>query len=107
MAKNAEKSSFMALFSGSPNRPSTIVCIREQWNHSDLSGSAPRVGRWLGGAWKKGYIELSRTELGLAFDRRSATLEFGALRLSVTLGAFNTPTESCVVSHLPNTERIV
>ena len=31
------------------NRSSTIVCIRVQWNHSDLSGVPPRVGCWLGG----------------------------------------------------------
>ena len=42
--KNVEMSSFIALFSGSPNRSSNIVCIRVQWNHSDLSGRAPRVG---------------------------------------------------------------
>ena len=28
---------------------SSIVCIRVQWNHSALSGCAPRVGCWLGG----------------------------------------------------------
>ena len=37
-------SSFIALFSGVPNRSFRIVCIRVQWNHSDLSGCAPRVG---------------------------------------------------------------
>jgi len=37
-------SSFIALFSEIPNSPSTIVCIRVQWNHPDLSGYAPRVG---------------------------------------------------------------
>ena len=26
------------------NRSYTIVCIGVQWNHSDLSGCAPRVG---------------------------------------------------------------
>ena len=46
-----------------------------------------------------GEGQLSRAELGLALDRRSATLELSTLRLDVTLGAFNTPTESCVVSH--------
>jgi hypothetical protein len=35
-------------------RPSTIVCIQVQWNHSDLSGCAPRVGCWLGGSRKCG-----------------------------------------------------
>ena len=33
-----------AKFSGIPNRSSTIVCIGVQWNHSDLSGCAPKVG---------------------------------------------------------------
>ena len=47
--KNVEMSSFIALFSEIPNRSSTIVCIGVQWNHSDLSGCAPRVGCWLGG----------------------------------------------------------
>ena len=41
---NVDMSSFIALFSEIPNRSSTIVCIRVQWNHSDLSGCAPRVG---------------------------------------------------------------
>ena len=49
---------------------------------------------------EKGYIELSRTELGLTLDSRSATLELSALRLGIALGACHTPTESCVVSHL-------
>ena len=30
----------------SPNHYHTIVCIRVQWNHSDLLGCTPRVGRW-------------------------------------------------------------
>jgi hypothetical protein len=47
--KNVEMSSFIALFSEIPNRPLRIVCIRVQWNHSDLSGCAPRVGCWLSG----------------------------------------------------------
>ncbi len=50
------------------------------------------LGGRLLGSW--GYIELSRTELGLVFDRRSATLEFDALRLSVTLGASHSTAES-------------
>jgi hypothetical protein len=50
------------------------------------------LGGRLLGSW--GYIELSRTELGLVFDRRSATLEFDALRLSVTLGASHSAAES-------------
>ena len=33
--------SFVALFSGVPNHPSTIVCIGVQWNHPNLSGCAP------------------------------------------------------------------
>ena len=41
-------------FSILPNSPSTIVCIRVQWNHPDLSGCAPRVGCWLGGCRKQG-----------------------------------------------------
>jgi hypothetical protein len=45
-----------------PNRPSTIVCIRVQWNHSDLSGCAPRVRFWLGGYWDTGVGELSKAE---------------------------------------------
>ena len=28
---------------------STTIYIRLRWNHSDLSGCAPRVGCWLGG----------------------------------------------------------
>ena len=27
-----------------PNRSPRIVCIRVQWNHSELAGRAPRVG---------------------------------------------------------------
>jgi AhpD family alkylhydroperoxidase len=41
-ANSAQKNS-------SPDLSYTIVCIRVQWNHSDLSGYAPRVGCWLGG----------------------------------------------------------
>ena len=55
------------------------------------------AGRLLG---NRGEIELSRTELGLTLNSRSATLELSALRLGITLGAYHTPTESCVVSHL-------
>jgi hypothetical protein len=56
--KNVEMSSFMAFFSEIPNRSSTIVCIRVQWNHPDLSGC--------GAGWavtrKQGWVQLSRTE---------------------------------------------
>ena len=41
-----------------------------------------------------GDIELSRTELGLTLDSRSATQEFGALRLGITLGASHSAAES-------------
>jgi hypothetical protein len=44
------------LFSGVPNSSSTIVCIWVQWNHSDLTGCAPRARCWLGG------VQLSRAE---------------------------------------------
>ena len=37
-------SSFIALVSGVPNRSFRIVCIRVRWNHSNLSGCAPRGG---------------------------------------------------------------
>jgi hypothetical protein len=40
--------SFIALFLGSLNHSSTIVCIGAQWNHSDLSGCTPRVGAGYG-----------------------------------------------------------
>ena len=80
------------------SRSSRIVCIQVQWNHSDLSGCAPRGGVLAGRCVEKGYIELSRTELGLTLDSRSATLELSALRLGITLGASHTPTESCLIS---------
>ena len=53
------------------------------------------AGRLLG---NRGEIELSRTELGLTLNSRSATLELSALRLGITLGASHSA-ESCVVSH--------
>jgi hypothetical protein len=37
-------SSSTLVYAGSPNRPSTIVCIRMQWNHPDLTGCASGVG---------------------------------------------------------------
>ena len=43
---------------------------------------------------EKGYIELSRTELGLAFDSRRTTLELSTLRLGITLGASHSAAES-------------
>ena len=54
------------------------------------------AGRLLG---NRGEIELSRTELGLTLNSRSATLELSALRLGITLGASHSAAESCVVSH--------
>ena len=45
-----------------------------------------------------GFAAVEST-LGLAFDRRSLTALPTTFRQCVTLGAFNTPTESCVVSH--------
>jgi hypothetical protein len=90
----------MAAFQ-SLNRSSRIVCMRVQWSHSDLSGCAPGVGCWLGGCWEiVGGVQLSKAELGLTLNSRSATLELSALRLSFTLGTCHTPTESCVVGHL-------
>ena len=45
------------------NRLSRIVCIQVQWNHSDLSGCAPRggvlAGRLLG---NRGWVQLSKAE---------------------------------------------
>ena len=61
--KNVEMISFIALFSGSPNSPTRIVCIRVQWNHADLSGCTPRggvlAGRLLGNV---GWVQLSEAE---------------------------------------------
>jgi len=57
--KNAGMRSFIALFSILANRSSRIVCIRVQWNHSDLSGCAPRVGCWLGGYLETGVGVIS------------------------------------------------
>ena len=45
---------------------------------------------------EKGYIELSRTELGLTLDSRSATLELSALRLGITLDASHSAADGCV-----------
>ena len=53
-----------AFENSSQNRSSVLVCIGGRWNHSDLSGCAPRVvlaGRALG---ERGHIELSKAELG-------------------------------------------
>ena len=36
-----------AFDNSSQNRPPTIVCIRVQWNHSDLSGCTPGGGVWI------------------------------------------------------------
>ena len=44
-----------------PNSSSTIVCIPVQWNHSDLSGCAPRVGVGWVAAGKQG-VQLSKVE---------------------------------------------
>ena len=38
---NVDMSSFIALFSEIPNRSSTIVCIRVQWNLLGQVGGAP------------------------------------------------------------------
>jgi hypothetical protein len=68
--KNVEMISFIALFSGSPNRPYTIVCIGVQWNHPDLAGCTPYggvlAGRLLG---KQGWAELSKAEEPEGRDR--------------------------------------
>ena len=49
-------SSFIVLFSEIPNSPFRIVCIRVQWNHSDLSGRAGwAVTREWGGCERNGY----------------------------------------------------
>ena len=52
----------MALFSGSPNRPSTIVCIRVQWNHPDLSGCTH-------GGWGAGWAVSRKQGVGYKYDR--------------------------------------
>ena len=46
--KNVEMSSFIALFSGSPNRSSRIVCIGVRWNLLGQVGGAPGVGALIG-----------------------------------------------------------
>ncbi len=56
--------SFIALFSKLPNRSSTIVCIRVQCNHPDLSGVPPGVRSG------SGYSHF----LGFSDDPESASL---------------------------------
>ena len=54
---------------------------------------------WLLGN-KGWWVQLSRTELGLTLNSRSAILGFGALRLGISLGARHSAAESKEWGHL-------
>ena len=60
-----------------PNRSFTIVCIRVQWNHPDLSGCTPRVGCCYWAVTKKQgqpYLTLPGVLSGLRYGDDSCWL---------------------------------
>ena len=59
VVKNAEASVFIDVFAELSDWLHRIVCIRVQWNHSDLAGCTPGggvLGGWLLGKW--GWVQL-------------------------------------------------